>query len=259
MIDFKSDLEPTPRPSASQEQESAAKIKSEPVYIWSYLLTRSVVGYLGISLPVVLIMGDVLFLAGSPTARGSLSAYYHSGMRDFFVGVLCVTGVFLISYKVFSRTIENALSSVAGIAAVGIAIFPTGLPADRETELTPLQVRLHESVVTPIHFFWAAVFIASLAAICCLFARRESRRDKVEPGRKTLGSRFWGPFHYVCAASIGLGVLFIVATKATGVLDDYSLLIGESIAVLAFGVSWAAKGAELRTLWPRKSPAQSPG
>lgn len=36
--------------------------------------------------------------------RGSLSAYYHSGIRDLFVGSLCVTAVFLITYKMFEHT-----------------------------------------------------------------------------------------------------------------------------------------------------------
>ncbi|MEV6348982.1 hypothetical protein [Actinoplanes sp. NPDC051851] len=239
-------LTPVPRPDPDVLRQAAAHPESDPVYIWSYLLSRTVVGFLGLALPVVLILGDVFFLAGSPTARGSLSAYYHSGMRDVFVGTLWVTGVFLLTYKVFSRNLENLLSSLAGIAAILVAIFPTGLPPGHENEATPLQLRLGETAVERVHFTAAFVFIGLLAVICCFFARRESRRDEVDPGREHMfGSWFWGPFHYVCAGLVVAAVIFMAITR--------QLLIGETVAIVAFGLSWFAKGSELRTLYPRKA------
>ena len=36
---------------------------------------------------------------------------------------LCVTGLFLLTYKVFEHNLDNPLSIVAGIAAVGVAMF----------------------------------------------------------------------------------------------------------------------------------------
>src|SRR4051794_4907403 len=69
------------------------------LYLRAYLMLRLAIGALGVLLPVVLLAGDGLFLKGSVWPRESLSAYYHSGMRDEFVGTLVATGVFLITYK----------------------------------------------------------------------------------------------------------------------------------------------------------------
>src|SRR5438132_210540 len=79
-------------------RSAAADEPGMELYVRSYLLIRTVVGVLGIALPLVLIVGESFFLKGSAEVRGSLSAYYHSPMRDFFVGSLCVIGVLLITY-----------------------------------------------------------------------------------------------------------------------------------------------------------------
>jgi hypothetical protein len=92
----------------------------------SWYSTRLTVGILGIAMPFALIIGDLFVLEGSAWTRGSLSAYYHSGVRDVFVGVLCIVGVFLISYRMSDwRHPDSWLSTAAGIAALLVAFFPT--------------------------------------------------------------------------------------------------------------------------------------
>lgn len=251
-----SDEQTPPRPSPGQMAAVAEKVEQDPVYMWSYLLVRSVIGVLGLALPVLLIAADN-WLGDGRAVRGSLSAYYHSGARDVFVGTLFMTGIFLIAYKVFSKSWENAMSFLAGIAALGVALFPTGLPKAEESRLTPLQQSLGESVVTPIHFTSAFVFIAMLGGICCLFAKRENKRDHEEPAEQRKRG-FWGPFHYLCAGVILLSVLYVALTKWFGLWQGHSLLIGEVAAVAAFGASWLAKGAEIRKLWPRHTSDRTP-
>ncbi len=46
-------------------------------------------------------------------------------MRSWFVGILFVLGIFLYLYKGFS-TLENCLLNIAGLSALGVALFPTG-------------------------------------------------------------------------------------------------------------------------------------
>ena len=60
-----------------------------------------------------------------PSPRGSLSAYYYSGVRELFVGGLCAIGVFLVIYKLPDFTRESFSSCFAGLAAVVVAVFPT--------------------------------------------------------------------------------------------------------------------------------------
>jgi hypothetical protein len=47
---------------------------------------------------------------------------------------------------------------------------------------------------------------------------------------------------------IVVAVVFIVVTKLLGWLVSHSLLVGETVAVFAFGLSWLMKGLELDIL-----------
>lgn len=213
------------------------------VYVRAYLLLRRVIGWLGLLLPVVMILVGGFFLKGLFDVRGSLSAYYHSSMRDVFVGTLVAIGVFLITYKVFERGLDNTLSIVAGLAAIVVAGFPTYLPGDADGGLTPLQDSLGEDAVAGIHFGGAFVFIVSLAVISLLYGVREGRRTPGPGQRRT--PAFWRAFHYGCAGAIAVALVYIGVSNLLGWLpDDNSLLIGESLAVLAFGLSWLFKGEE---------------
>ena len=68
------------------------------LYAHSYLMIRAVVGVIGIVLPVVFIIGEMFFLRTGVQVRGSISAYYHTSMRDLFVGGLTVIGFLLLTY-----------------------------------------------------------------------------------------------------------------------------------------------------------------
>lgn len=222
-------------------------------YLRSYLLMRTVIGLIGMGLPVVLLVGDWLFVAGA-MPRGSLSAYYHTGMRDIFVGSLFVIGVFLLTYMLFTYNWDNVLSMIAGVAALAVAIFPTG----GNHPLTPLQERLGERTVSFVHQASAAVFILSLAVISFLFGQRERRR----PDRRLNQQRRGKALHWACGLIIIGAVAYMAATKLLGWQDEHSLFYGETVAVLAFGLSWLMKGLELDILlhgrMPEPTPATAP-
>jgi hypothetical protein len=212
-------------------------------YVRSYLIMRVLVGALGVALPFMLVLADGLGFDGDPFPRDSLSAYYYSGVRELFVGTLSATAVFLVTYKVADRTLDNTLSTLAGVAVLAVALFPTGLPAD-VVQPTPLQERLGESVVEAIHFTAAGIFIVSLAVISFFFGVREGARPPRE-GRRS--PRFWRNYHWLCAGAIAAALLWIGATEVAGG-PDKSLLIGEAVSVWAFGASWLMKGLELDIL-----------
>jgi hypothetical protein len=212
--------------------------RSDPavLYARSYLLIRTVVGGIGICLPILLWLVDALVLRGGPTTRGSLSAYYHSGARDLFVGALCITGCLLLTYLAAQpRTWDYWLSSLAGVAVLGVALLPTDRPDLYPGPPTPLQARWGEEAVATIHFTCAGVFILSLAAICFVFAAR----DESYGGRPGL--------HRACGvailAAVGWVLLGSVADLSIGWLT--SLYVGEVVSVWAFGVSWLVKGFDL--------------
>lgn len=215
----------------------------------SYFLMRLLVGILGVALPVVLLLGDLVFLGANYATRGSLSAYYHSGMRDVFVGILAFVGLLLVTYKVTERNRDNTLSFVAGLAAWGVALFPTGIPDEVAVPLTPLQDRLGEGFVETIHFGSAAVFIVCLGLLSYDFAKRERSRGQARIGHDARRSpEFWYRFHASMAGLIALAAAFIALTQWLGVFDTHSILIGEIVVTLAFGLSWLLKGLDLDVL-----------
>jgi hypothetical protein len=203
---------------------------------------RIVVGVLGVALPFVLVLVDAWGFDSHPFLRDSLSDYYYSGARELFVGTLSAIGVFLFTYKVADRTLDNSLSFVAGFFAAVVAICPTERPSD-DVKLTPLQGSWGEGVVGGIHYVAATVFIVSLGLISYLYGKREGERTA--SGKRS--PAFWRRFHWGCAGGIGAAVVWIVITELAGG-PRTSLLIGEAVAVWAFGVSWFWKGFELDAL-----------
>ena len=211
----------------------------EPGYVRSYVFTRFAIGLLGFLLPPALVFLEPALFDGLPAPRGSLSAYYYSGLREVFVGGLWAIGVFLVVYKFLDFSWESLLSSLAGAAAVLVAVFPTERPGDGVT-LTPFQVKFGESTVTAIHYGAAVAFIALLIPIVLFFARDEGKRNH----------RSWQGFHTVSAAFILFGAALAAFAGITGG-PDKGVLFGEWIAIWAFAASWLAKGAERKVLFGR--------
>ena len=223
---------------------------ADAIYARSFLFTRLIVGFMGVALPTVLFALDGWYVKGGWLVRGSLSAYYHSGARDIFVGALAVTGFLLITYMSAQRkTWDFVLSTIAGVGALGVAFLPTSRPklgSDAPlcgsipipSGCTQLQQALGETAVATVHFISAAVFILSLAAICFLFATRERRFG---------GNLTQYRLHRACGGLIIAAVAWVaigglLQVRLFGLTPLY---LGEVISVYAFGASWIAKGRDL--------------
>lgn len=201
--------------------------------VLSYIGLRRSVGAIGTALPFVLPLGTVaLFTMDLPS---SLSGYYYTGMRDVFVGSMCAIGVFLLSYK-FGRA-DNWLGTIAGVSAIGLSIFPTtpgGSP-------TPTR---WEHAAGVLHLVFAAVFFVALA-IFCLFLFTRTEPD----GTPTDQKRTRNVVYRICGWVI-VGCLVLAVVAGVGLGTDLKaelrpLFWLESVAVLAFGVSWLVKGETL--------------
>jgi hypothetical protein len=210
-------------------------------YIRSYVSMRFAVGLLGVALPLIIVLLEPLLFDGQPFPRGSLSAYYYSGVRELFVGMLCAIGVFLIIYKLGEPTREGRLSTFAGIAVILVAFFPTGLPGAR-VRATPLQDLLGEEWVERIHFSAAGLFIFLLWRITRDYAQNDIR---------------WRRFHATCAWVI-LGALVLAAFSGITGEPDKALLLAECVAVMAFGASWLRKVEWSIVFGKAPAPAPAP-
>ena len=249
---LKPDLEQAPRPDPQTNPDSLR-------YIRAFLWMRLGVGVLGVLLPVTLIALDWLVFEGHPLVRDSMSAYYYSGMREFFVGAIFGSGAFLLAYKVSEVSLDNTASIGAGICAWFIAIFATGRPPLREhpkpprPPLNPLQDLIGEGWTTGIHYAASGGFIICLGVVAVLFGVREGKLPRVP---RKLPPWFWRGFHFTCAVVMGLGAAWIVVTSLADSGPRWSTLLGEWVCTWAWALSWLAKGAEWDTLFGRPVPGR---
>src|SRR5689334_11817016 len=115
----------------------------------SYFTLRKMLGLLGISLVPILIIGTVA-IDHTEHIEISVSAYYHTSMRNGLVGIICGMSLFLLSYNGYER-IDMVVSKLAGIFALGIAFFPTS-PASEKDDL-----------VSILHYVTSGIFFALLS------------------------------------------------------------------------------------------------
>lgn len=205
----------------------------------SYLGVRRGIGILGLALPVVLILGTIWLDQGA--VRGSISSYYYTVMRDYFVGTNCAMGFLLASYRY--RREDRYLSDAVAVCVVGLALFATP-PA-----LAHLSVA--QTIVGYVHLVFASLFFLGMAYFCLsLFTRTDPRLPPTpQKGSRNLVYRLCGSVILTCLVLVLASDLALSDHLKDGLHPVFWL---ESVAVWAFSLSWLIKG-ELLVL--RDQPA----
>ncbi len=196
----------------------------------SYLSLRRIVGIIGISLPFVLAIGNLLL--GSDGIEKTMSAYYYTKMGDVFVGSLFAIAVFLMTYQGWDWR-DNLAGDVAGISAIGVALFPVA--PELET-LTRTQL-----ICDLLHALFAGLFFFALAYFCLVLFRKFSP-DQPPTAEKMQRNKVYSACGYailICVVLIGIQYLFLHLGMLTELHYVFWL---ESLAIVAFGVSWFVKG-----------------
>jgi len=200
----------------------------EPLAL-SYLGLRKAVGIIGFALPFVLAFGKIL-LQG-PGIQSSISGYYYTDMRNVFVGSLCAIGVFLMSCRGYDWKDESA-GYLACVFAIGVALFPTtpDMGATREDKLIGI-----------LHLSFAMLLFLTLAYFSlALFTK--TAPDKNPTPRKLQRNIVYRVCGYTILASILFMVVVALPAVKTLVERLTPIFWFESVAVVAFGVSWLIKG-----------------
>ncbi len=202
--------------------------------IISYKALRKLIGILGILLPVICIIGGFWF-AKDPVQQ-SISLYYYTNMRDFLVGLLFLVGLFLITYK-GPHIIDFIVTTITGIAGMGVAIFPC------DNDIIPAQkvgiFQLIPESSNVFHLTFAVIFFLFLA-LNSLFLFTRSK--EVVTSQKIKRNKVYiisGIVILVCL--LGMFISMLVLTDDQ-LYKSKIILILESVALLAFGISWLIKG-----------------
>lgn len=228
-------------PSAKAEKLAAAQAyAAESALAAAYTHLQRAVGLIAVSLPLVIALGNRVFFGGE--LQGSISAYYHTGMGDYFVGSLFALAVFFLSYNyrpLPKFQIDNILSTLASVAAVCVAFFPTASDATAASG--------GEKFVSTVHLVWAGVLFALLAVFSLfLFTKTGSAETMTaEKKRRNVVYRTCG------GIIVGSMLLVVVSNLVKPSSSWHSLFWLETIAVVAFGVSWLVKGGFLGILADR--------
>ena len=168
------------------------------------------------------------------TPLGSLSAYYHhpSFLHVWFIGSLWAIGVGLMVYMGTRKSsLAGLVSSAAGVAALVVALFPTNDTGQPST------------MITTIHFAAAVLVIGGLGVLCVGFSIYDKTRKDTDANAKR--AKRFASVHWVMAALIAVGIVLALLSALAGFWPSHGVLAGEALAILAFGVSWTLKGAEL--------------
>jgi hypothetical protein len=223
-------LRPVPE-SVLEGGTMSASVSNASSLVISYLGLRKAVGILGTLLPFVLAIG--LFIIFGKDLQASLSDYYHTEMRNVFVGTLCAIGVFLLSYRGYERK-DDIAGDLACVFAIGTALYPT------TPEVNPLP---SDKVIGVIHFIFAGLFFITLAYFSLgLFTKTDPTRTPTP--QKLMRNRVYVVCGYTILAAIALIAIYIVLpSEIRTYLDQIKPVFWlESIAVVAFGISWLVKG-----------------
>ncbi|HEX6745839.1 MAG TPA: hypothetical protein VF092_00890 [Longimicrobium sp.] len=255
---------------ASTIAHAASKLREPlPAQVLHFLTLRRAIGFIGIALPFVLVAGenlrDALALHATPARRElielSISAYFHTGMRDVFVGSLFAVGIFLICYNGYQR-IDNLLANLAGFAALLVALFPTweasreatdtGIPAPDSVTLFSGPNAPDPTLVGYIHFGAATMFFVILAVMSIFLFTKSEPHPTPEKKQRNRVYVACGVIIVLCLVLIAAGKLFLGddVERATSFV-----FWGEAVAIVAFGVSWLVKGeAILKDALPQRAP-----
>ena len=200
----------------------------------SYHALRVLIGILGILLPFACLFGGSIFQ--NTPVLDSISAYYHSNMRDVLTGIVIGFSLFLITYKGYEFR-DSLIATVSGIAGLGIAIFPCASSAVPSSAVGIFQ--LTPPLASYLHYGSSVLFFILLAINSLfLFTLGDEENWTKSKSRRNIIYRICG---IVIFASL---ITLFILTKTLGdeLMATVWTFIFETVMLLAFGVSWLVKG-----------------
>jgi hypothetical protein len=243
--------------------EPAAPPEFESQITETYFFMRLGMGVLALALPFVLVLGGWGILGIKPLT--SMSAYYHSDLRDVFVGVLCAIGFCLFLYKGFSKGEDVALN-VAGVLAVGVAFFPMaadvvlacqGLCSDNDAACMAMSGRFDRTLdlLLGLHgqlFMWklsvhgacAVLFFVAIAYVCIFCAKRTLHLIPDQKVRRRYLRLYQGFGVAMVAAPLAAAIVLRFAPGWSARCENFMIIGIEAAGVVVFALYWLVKTYE---------------
>jgi len=195
---------------------------------------RKLIGWLGVTLPLLLVLGTWGF-------QPSISDYYYTNERDYFEGVLFFLAVFLFAYRPYGDDgwKDHWITNVAALFALILALFPTSnallghVPHELVLNFIPA------SWSGTIHNFGSGGLFVCFAVLSFFFFTLRPKEDRTP--KKKLRNLLYRVFGLGIAGCIGY-IGFVAAMAGPGGTDALSIFWPEATALVLFGLSWLVKG-----------------
>lgn len=212
---------------------------------------RRLTGYFGLSLPIICMVGGLLF--GKDGIQDSVSAYYYTNMGVIFSGIMFFVGCYLMVYRGYHK-IDRVLAFIAGCLALIVAIVPCrGTDGHQYKTLFALPDCLSKAV----HLSSASLFFFVLAIMALVLFTRSNKAKS----DRSLDKHRRNRIYQLAGGTIILILLLLGLSMALHItwLDNYKLtLIGEIIMLNAFSISWLVKGKVNIRPWLVSEDSENP-
>ena len=200
----------------------------------TYFSTRIGIAIIAILFPLILWF---IGLKLGVELQGSISAYYHTPMRNVFVGILFAVGASLYLYKGYT-TVEDFVLDGAGILAVCVALLPTS-PAT-ELECDTFTAPFWHSI-SAILFFILIAYICIFRSSDTLYNEEIDEQNQISESRKN--------FYRVIYWILGISMVVIPVVSALWLYfigETGSLIFWvETLGVWVFSLYWIVKTIEI--------------
>jgi len=227
--------------------------------IVSYLTMRKAVGWLGMLLPFLLLIGNTIindlnlfnncFFVQMPDGyhyqddigsfKSSVSHYYYTTVGEIFTGTLCAVALFMFAYTGHPLRLgekglsDNAMTNLAGIFALAVVAFPTSSASPILDNLRSFTSSEH---IGWIHYGSAALFFVTLAILSMVNFRRSQNQVDFGKGPDD-------PLYLWCGIVMIACLILVFALRNVEWLQHIHItFLLEATALIAFGLSWLKKG-----------------
>jgi hypothetical protein len=220
------------------------------------LILRRTVGILGMLLPL-LIWTWLVFTNCEFSPLPSISHYYYTRASSIFAITLSLVGIFLIIYQYEDKPADFISSTIAGIFALCVILFPTGnLSSEIGYENNPVTVTNllpKNETREKFHLASAAIFLGCLAYMSiCLFTKSNENKENRKKS-KIKRNRIYRTCGVIMISALGIILsrficekLFSENINAVYWMNFYEknklTFVMEALAVESFGFSWLIKG-----------------
>lgn len=194
-------------------------------------------GIIAFTLPIVLVFGNIIAFERCQTILGSISAYYHSGLGDYFVANLGALAFCFYAYRGYSST-DKLLTNIAAIALLGVAFLPTYIepPFDK-----CLISNSRNEMLGNLHYVCAVVFFVIISFFCLFQFPKGKKPFNKKKKNVNLLFRICGILMVMCILFIAI-YAFILKDNYPNLINYSPVFWGEALAIWLFSIAWFVKG-----------------